>query len=84
METVQAGAHTAVLAYALAAAEVPDRFHTPVSAGLAELVDGVAGGESRVYADIQAAFDGADDVAAAARELADADHDEFRRLYEGV
>jgi len=82
METVQARVHTAVIAYALAAEEVPDRFHTPVSAGLADLVDGVLGGEARVYADIQDAFDGAADVADAARRLAEADHDTFRGLYE--
>ena len=82
METVQARVHTAVLAYGLAAEDVPDRFHTPVSAGLADLVDGVVGGEARVYADVQDVFDGAEDVADAARRLAETDHDTFRRLYD--
>jgi prephenate dehydrogenase len=82
MESVQAAAHAAVIAYAMASEDVPDRFHTPVSAGLQSLVDQVLGGEAHVYADIQHAFDGADAVAAAARELADADHDAFLELYD--
>jgi prephenate dehydrogenase len=84
METVQAGAHTAILAFALAADDVPDEFHTPVSAELFELVEQVTGGEAHVYADIQRAFDGADDVAAAARELADADAEAFAALYDSL
>ncbi len=82
METVQASAHTAVLAFALAADDVPDHFQTPVSAGLFDLVDQVTEGEGRVYADIQAAFDGADDVARAASDVADADAERFVELYE--
>ena len=82
METVQARAHTAVLAFALAAEDVPDHFQTPVSSDLFALVDRVTEGEGRVYADIQAAFDGADDVARAAAELADADADRFVDIYE--
>lgn len=82
METVQARAHTAVLAFALAAEDVPDHFQTPVSAGLFDLVDQMTGGEGRVYADIQAAFDGAEDVAQAAREIADADDERFLDIYE--
>jgi prephenate dehydrogenase len=82
METVQARAHTAVLAYALAAESVPEEFHTPVSAGLADLAEGVTGGEGRVYADIQAAFEGAGDVADAAGRLAAADRERFLALYE--
>ncbi len=82
MRTVQARTHAAVLAFALAAEDVPEPFHTPISAGLSELVAEVTGGEPRVYADVQAAFDGADDVAAAAREIADADPERFARLYE--
>ncbi|MBV0922856.1 prephenate dehydrogenase/arogenate dehydrogenase family protein [Halomicroarcula limicola] len=82
METVQAGAHAAVLAYALAAADVPERFHTPVSAGMADLVEQVTGGDAHVYADIQETFEGADRVAEAARRLADADRDGFAELYE--
>jgi len=84
METVQARVHAAVLAYGLAAEEVPEEFHTPVSAGLTELVERVTGGDGRVYADIQAAFAGADDVADAARRVAEADRETFRQLYEDV
>ncbi len=82
METVQARVHAAVLAYGLAAEEVPEEFHTPVSAGLAELVERVTGGDGRVYADIQASFSGAEDVAEAAHRVAEADRDTFRQLYE--
>jgi len=81
MESVQAGAHAAVLAYALATAEVPEAFHTPVSAGLADLVSQVTGNDPRVYADIQATFDGAEAVADAAADIAAADHEEFETLY---
>ncbi|SEO78141.1 prephenate dehydrogenase [Halogranum amylolyticum] len=84
METVQAGAHTAVLAYALAAGDVREEFTTPISAGLRELVETVADGSPRVYAEIQSVFEGADDVAAAAAELAAADDEEFEALYHDV
>lgn len=84
METVQARAHVAVLAYGLAAEEVPDGFATPISAGLADLVDQVAGGDPRVYADIQSTFDGAEEVAEAARALADADPETFTDLYREI
>jgi prephenate dehydrogenase len=84
METVQARAHTAVLAFALAAEDVPDAFQTPISESLFDLVEQVTGGEARVYADIQSAFDGAEDVAGAAREIADADDDAFTELYEDL
>lgn len=81
METVQARAHTAVLAYALAAEDVREEFQTPVSAGLWELVETVAGGTPRVYREIQETFDGAADVAEAARRVADAEGEAFERLY---
>jgi prephenate dehydrogenase len=84
METVQVRVHAAVLAFGLAAEEVPEEFHTPVSAGLTDLVERVTGGDAGVYADIQAAFDGAADVAEAARRVAEADRETFRRLYEDV
>jgi len=84
METVQARTHAAVLAYGLAAEEVDPAFHTPVSAGLADLVEQVTGGEGRVYADVQAAFDGADDVAAAADRIATADRTAFEELYAAI
>ena len=82
METVQARTHAAILAFALASEEVPEGFHTPVSAALSDLAHQVTSGEARVYADIQAAFDGAADVAEAAAALAAADDEEFERLYE--
>jgi len=82
METVQARTHAAVLAYALAAEPVAERFHTPVSERLAAIADGLLDGTPRVYADIQAAFDGAEDVAAAAEEIAAADGERFEGLYE--
>lgn len=84
METVQARAHTAVLAFALAAEEVPDAFHTPVSSALEELVERITEGEPRVYADVQDAFDGAEDVAEAARTIADADAEAFVECFEGL
>lgn len=82
METVQARTHAAVLAFGLAAEEVSEKFQTPISRELTALTEQVTDGESRVYADIQAAFDGADDVAEAARQLAAADDERFEQLYE--
>lgn len=84
METVQAQAHVAVLAFGLAGADVPDQFQTPVSTVLFDLVEQVTGGEPRVYADIQSAFDGATELAATANRLADADRTEFETLYRQV
>jgi prephenate dehydrogenase len=81
MATVQAGAHTAVLAFALAAADVRPAFHTPISGPLADLAATVTGGNPDVYADIQDAFDGAEAVAEAATAIADADRELFRDLY---
>ncbi|MFC6865030.1 prephenate dehydrogenase/arogenate dehydrogenase family protein [Halomicroarcula sp. GCM10025817] len=84
METVQAGAHAAILAFALAADRVPDEFQTPVSTGLFDLVEQVTGGDPHVYADIQRTFDGAEPVAEAARRIADADYDDFQQLYDDL
>jgi prephenate dehydrogenase len=81
METVQAAAHTAILAFALAAEETRPEFSTPVSAGLTDLVATVTGGEPRVYAEIQNSFDGADAVADAARRIAETDTERFADLY---
>ncbi|WP_224450114.1 prephenate dehydrogenase/arogenate dehydrogenase family protein [Haloprofundus salilacus] len=81
MQTVQAGAHAAVLAYALAADDVRDEFATPVSAALDDVVDTVTGGTPRVYAEIQETFEGASSVAEAATRVADADGEAFERLY---
>lgn len=82
MTTVQAKSHAAVLAWALAGDDVRDEFHTPVSAGLEEIAETVTKGDSRVYADIQDQFGGAEAVAEAAREVADADREAFAELYE--
>ena len=81
METVQAKAHAAVLSFALAADEVPDAFHTPISAELCALADAVLDGNPSVYAEIQGAFAGATDVVAAAERIAAADTDGFEDLY---
>jgi prephenate dehydrogenase len=82
METVQARTHAAVLAFGLAATDVPERFQTPISQKLVTLAKRVTDGDGRVYADIQTAFEGASDVAEAADELADADAETFERLYD--
>ena len=81
METVQAKAHTALLAYALAAEEVDPRFHTSLSGPLSELVEGTLDNTPEVYAEIQARFEGASSVAEAAAEIADADRAAFVELY---
>ncbi len=81
METVQTKTHAAVLAFALAADEVPEGFETPVSRELDGLVETVTGGNPHVYADIQSTFPGADDVAEAAIDVAEADREAFEALY---
>lgn len=81
MSTIQARTHAAVLAYGLAAEPVADRFHTPVSERLTAIVDRVTDGNPATYAEIQATFEGADDVADAARRIAEADEETFRTLY---
>ena len=75
METVQAKAHAAILAFALAADPVPEGFVTPVLDAMAGLTEAVTGGDPGVYAEIQDAFDGADEVAGAARRVAEAADD---------
>ncbi|QAU12427.1 prephenate dehydrogenase/arogenate dehydrogenase family protein [Halorubrum sp. BOL3-1] len=82
METVQAGAHAAVLAWRLAGEDVREEFHTPVSAALDDVADTVTEGSPAVYAEIQRAFDGADEVAEAAAAIAAADDGAFADLYE--
>ena len=82
METVQAGAHAAILAWRLAGEDVREEFHTPVSRALDDVADTVTEGAPAVYAEIQAAFDGADAVADAASEIAEADPERFAGLYE--
>ena len=81
METVQAAAHTAILAYALAAADVREEFATPVSATLDDLVAAVTGGTPRVSREIQATFAGAERIAEAARRIADAEGEAFDDCY---
>jgi len=88
MATVQGRTHAAVLAFALAAddaddGDVPEELATPVYEDLAALAERVTDGNARVYGDIQAAFGGADEVAAAAERLADAvgDADAFAEVY---
>ncbi|MFB6360034.1 MAG: prephenate dehydrogenase [Halobacteriales archaeon] len=81
METVQAKTHAAVLAFALAADEVDPAFATPVFEQLTELVEEVTDGHSRVYADIQEVFNGAEAVAEAAELVAEADRERFEQLF---
>ena len=81
METVQAKVHAAIIAFGLAADPVDDRFHTPISRDLRQLTDTVLSGSPHVYADIQQAFDGADDIAAAAEAIASADRETVELLY---
>jgi prephenate dehydrogenase len=81
METVQARAHVAVLAFALAAEPIDERFHTPVSRALSAVAARVADGSPTTYAEIQTAFEGSEDVAAAAARLAEASDEEFEALY---
>jgi prephenate dehydrogenase len=82
METIQGRAHAAILAFGLAAEDVPAELATPVFEDLQALRDRVTGGSPGVYADIQSTFDGAADIATAARRLADADRDTFEALYD--
>lgn len=84
METVQAATHAAVLSFALAAESVPEGFETPIYDAMGRLARQVTAGTPRVYADIQATFDGADAVADAAAEIAAADSDELETLYEAA
>jgi len=84
MRSVQVRAHAAIVAFGLAADDVPEGLETPIYEGLVELLERVTGGNPRVYADIQAAFGGAEDVAEAARRVAAADREEFEKLYENA
>lgn len=81
METVQAKVHAAVMAYAMTAKPIDERFHTPISAELSDLAARMLAGSPRVYADIQATFGGAEDLAEAANAIATADRDAFEELY---
>ncbi len=81
MCTVQAKTHAAVLAWALAGDEVREEFHTPISGGLADLATTVTEGDAHVYDDIQQAFDGAEEIVAAAERVAEAEDESFADLY---
>lgn len=82
MRTIQGRAHAAILAFGLAADDVPEDLATPVYEGLQALRERVTAGSPGVYADIQATFDGAEDIERAADRLARADRDEFQHLYD--
>lgn len=82
MATVQARTHAAILAFGLAGEPVREEFHTPVSKQLSVLAERVTSGNPRVYAEIQEAFGGAEDVAQAAVRIADADEETFEALYQ--
>lgn len=81
MATVQARTHAAILAFGLASEPVREEFHTPVSEQLSTLLTRVTNGNPHVYAEIQSAFDGAEDIAAAATRLAQAEDETFETLY---
>jgi len=83
MESVQAATHAAILAWRLAATDVREEFHTPLSRELADLATHVTGQEPRVYADIATRYDaGRDALADAATEIADADRERFLELFD--
>ncbi|MFB6071098.1 MAG: prephenate dehydrogenase [Halanaeroarchaeum sp.] len=82
MRTIQGRTHAAILAFGLAADDVPEALATPVYEDLQALRERVTGGSAGVYADIQAVFDGAADVGAAADRLAGADRERFEALYD--
>lgn len=82
MATVQGRVHAAILAFGLAADPVPAELATPVYEDLQALRERVTSGPPGVYADIQATFDGTEEVAAAVEQLAAADREEFEELYE--
>jgi prephenate dehydrogenase len=71
-----------VLAYALAADSVREEFATPISAQLDEIAATVTEGSPGIYAEIQSTFDGADAVAEAAQQIAEADTEQFAELYQ--
>jgi len=81
MESVQAAAHAAIVAYGLARESVPEGFATPVSAALDDLLAQVTSGDPGVYAEIQDRFDGAETVADAAATIEEADPAELRELF---
>lgn len=83
MESVQAATHTAILAWRLAAEDVREEFHTPLSAELETLAAHVTAQEPRVYADIAERYgDGTTALAAAANSLAAADRETFLETFE--
>lgn len=82
MVTIQGRAHAAILAFGVAATDVPDELATPVYEQLADLRDRVTDGDPTLYGDIQRVFGGAEDIAAAADAIAGADQETFSTLYD--
>jgi prephenate dehydrogenase len=82
MRTVQGRTHAAILAFGLAADPVPEGLETPVYEELEALRERVTDGSPGVYADIQARFDGAEDLERALGRLLEADRADFESLYD--
>ncbi|GGL54109.1 prephenate dehydrogenase/arogenate dehydrogenase family protein [Halocalculus aciditolerans] len=84
MQTIQGRTHAAILAFGLAADDVPDDLATPVYEELVGVLDRVGGGNPEVYREIQSVFGGASEVAAAAERLAAAvdDPEAFAEVYD--
>jgi len=84
MRTVQGRAHAALLAFGLAADDVPAELATPVFESLVDVLDRVTDGSSEVYREIQVSFGGAAELEDAAARLADAvdDPETFAEVYE--
>ena len=81
MRTIQGAAHAAIFAYGLAAEEVPQELHTPVSETLEMLLDRVTEGDPAVYREIQQRFDGIAALGDAADRMA-ADPTAIDMLYD--
>jgi len=81
METVQAGAHAAVLAWRLAGDDVREEFHTPVSAALDEVADTVTEGRPRCTPD-PARLRRCRRRGRGGPRIADSDSEAFAALYE--
>ncbi|MFB6185283.1 MAG: prephenate dehydrogenase, partial [Halobacteriaceae archaeon] len=84
MKTIQGRTHAAILAFAMTADSVPDDLETPVYRRLRSLVIDILDNNPETYAEIQAEFDGADDIAQAAAEIASADVQQFIDIYTNV
>jgi prephenate dehydrogenase len=83
MATVQSATHAAILTWQLAAEDVRDEFHTPLSRELADLAAHVTSQEPRVYADIATRYpSGRTALADATARLANADREAFLDAFE--